>query len=306
MGCFDTIAVVISDITGPTIDSINVTDLDCYGDNDGTAQVFISGGSAPYTNVWKDLAGNTIDSGAVTFVSQLPGGVYTVCVTDLNLCVECGIFVINEPQMIFSQITLSTDASCNGLCDGTALVSISGGTLPYTYMWATTPVQTTAMADSLCAGLNNVFVTDSNSCFDTNSIFINEPAPIAISLGPTDVSCNNLCDGDICINTVTGGTPPYTYSWNTSPVQTTSCIVGLCPATYDLQVTDINGCIEIASYTITEPAPLVPVPSSNPAKCGDANGLGIASAIGGTTPYTFEWFDDLGNPIGQINDTAFN
>jgi hypothetical protein len=121
-------------------------------------------------------------------------------------------------------------------------------------------------------------------------VIIAEPAVLAITLDSTNnVSCNGAADG-AGFTTVTGGTAPYAFAWsNTS--QTTEDVSGLSPGTYDVTVTDINGCSDQTQVVITEPVVLTPsLVSSSDANCFNAtDGEIVATGNGGTTPYAYNW-----------------
>src|SRR5690606_18493140 len=102
---------------------------------------------------------------------------------------------------------------------------------------------------------------------------------------------------------VTGGTTPYTYSWNTNPAQTTATAHNLSAGTYTVTVTDKNGCTNNTSVTIAQPASLVVTASKTDVSChAGNNGTATAAATGGITPYTYSWNT---NPA-QTTATASN
>jgi hypothetical protein len=142
--------------------------------------------------------------------------------------------------------SFGTDAICNGVCDGTATATVTGGVPPFTYFWTPTS-QTTSTITGLCAGSYTCLVTDSN--FDTTStvVVINEPAAIALSMSSTISSGS---DGTATA-VASGGTPPYTYLWDDPGAQTTATATGLAPGVYNVIVTDANGCISTSLVTVS-------------------------------------------------------
>ncbi len=301
--------LTISDVNGcPFIlmfvvqqpDSIQITfsktDVDCFGGNDGTATAIVSGGTAPYTYSW-----NTNPVQTTATATNLLAGTYTVIVTDANNCTATGSVTIIAPPAL--TITMSkTDVDCFGGNDGTATAIVSGGTAPYTYSWNTNPVQTTATATNLEAGTYPVIVTDANNCTATGSVTIIAPPALTISLSKTDVDCFGGNDGIATAN-VSGGTAPYTYSWNTNPVQTTATATNLVAGTYTVIVTDANNCTATGSVTIIAPPALTITLSKTDVDCfGGNDGTATASVSGGTAPYTYSWNT---NPV-QTTATATN
>jgi hypothetical protein len=142
-------------------------------------------------------------------------------------------------QFIISSVT--TNVSCNGGANGSASLTVTGGTPSYSYIWSPGG-QTTASISNLSAGTYTFTVTDANSNDTTASVTITEPQPINISLTPINPSDSNLCDGSIS-SVVSGGTSPYTYVW-LSGGETTTSINGKCAGEYSLQVADLYGCIK--------------------------------------------------------------
>ena len=284
MGCTFTMPIMVTDIAGPNIDTIAFSPLDCNGDNNGTANTVISGGTTPYTYTWFNGGGNIIATGS-TFIFGLTADIYTIMIEDGNQCVSIDTFSITEPPILASAISSYTDATCSGICNGTAMVAVAGGTTPYSYGW--TNGITTSSDSGMCAGIHNVLVTDANGCNNINSLVINEPAPLTIGINATDITCNGMNDGSICL-TPSGGTVPYTYFWIQSG-QTTNCISNLSFGTYDVNVTDNQGCIQSETIPITEPQLLSATATTMASKCGNYNGEATVNPIGGSSPYSYVW-----------------
>src|SRR5690554_2816624 len=243
--------IVFSEPAAGLAVSINATDASCNGGNDGEATANPTGGTAPYTYEW-----NTSPVQTTQTATGLSVGTYTVTITDANGCVTNNSVTIEQP----TNLTLTTshiNVTCNGIDNGEATVNASGRTGPYTYSWNTTPVQTTQTATGLASGTYTVTVTDANGCSGTTDVTITEPDLLVASIAnSTDASCNGEANGEATVS-VTGGTAPYIYSWNTSPVQTSATATGLAAGTYIVTITDANGCSTSESVVIDEPAPLV-------------------------------------------------
>ena len=151
-------------------------------------------------------------------------------------------------SLTLNATTLSTDADCNGSCTGTGTANATGGNTPYSYSWSTAPIQTTQIVTGLCTGNYTVTITDATGTNITATITIAEPPALSSVVTSTNTSYA-VCNGSATVN-VSGGTPGYTYFWNTAPVQTNANISGLCQGSYTCIITDINGCIETKSATI--------------------------------------------------------
>src|SRR5690606_27373577 len=153
----------------------------------------------------------------------------------------------------------STAVTCAGACDGTAGVSVSGGTPGYTYVWTPEPPvgQGTADVSGLCAGPWEVSITDAAGCTIVEQFVIDDALPLDISIDITQATCPGECDG-AAIATVSGGTSPYTYAWSPAPGsgQGSASVAGLCPAAWSLTVTDALGCDSTVIFTIDQPDPI--------------------------------------------------
>ncbi|PZR23562.1 MAG: hypothetical protein DI539_02865 [Flavobacterium psychrophilum] len=290
LGCETQVTATIAEPAAPlaaTADS--QTNILCFGDATGDATVSVTGGTVPYTYSW-----DTTPAQTTATATGLTAGTYTVTITDDNGCTTTQSFTITEPAAPLTATADSqTDVLCYGEATGDATVSVTGGTGAYTYSWDTTPVQTTATATGLTAGTYTVTVTDANACTTTQSFTITEPAaPLAATAGAqTDVLCYGNATGSATVN-VTGGTTAYTYSWDTTPVQTTATATGLTAGTYTVTVTDANGCTTTQSFTITQPAlPLASTggPQVNVLCYGNATGSATVNVTGGTGAYTYSW-----------------
>ncbi|MBN4051238.1 T9SS type A sorting domain-containing protein [bacterium AH-315-M05] len=293
-GCIATGTMVVNNVGAPLISGITITVFECYGDS-STAIVSVSGGTPPYTYLWDDPLVQT-DS----IATGLLAGTYTVTVTGNNGCIATGIVTIGQPPIIAVSVS-GNNVSCNGICDGDATASVIGNTPPYTYLWDDPLNQTTATADSLCAGIYTVSVTDANGCITTSVVTITEPAVLVSFISDsTNANCNGICDGGATV-TVLGGTGAFSYSWNTTPPQSTPTATGMCAGTYSATVTDSNGCITTSGVTLSEPPAITAVPlSSTPDTIGTSVGTAtISSVSGGAPPYNYNW-----TPSGDTGSIA--
>jgi len=286
-------AAALSALTGGS-----QTDVSCRGANNGTATVAPTGGTPGYTYSWAPSGGTNATA------TGLIAGTYTVTVTDANACQTTRSFTIGQPAASLNVLTGGgkTDVSCNGGGNGTATVAPTGGTPSYTYSWDTNPVQTTATATGLSQGTYTVTVTDANGCQANRTFTIGQPAaPLSALTGGshTDVSCNGGANGTATVEP-TGGTPSYTYTWNTSPVQITATATGLSAGTYTVTVTDANACQATRSFTIGQPTILSVTKSKTDALCnGSATGSATVTVSGGNGGYTYLW-----SPSGGTAATA--
>ncbi|MBN4066131.1 SprB repeat-containing protein, partial [Candidatus Amoebophilus asiaticus] len=279
-GCVSSAGVTINEPAAISITTLT-TDVSCNGGSDGIARVTVSGGTPAYNYSW---SGGGTDSVKTALIS----GTYTVTVTDVNSCTALASMTINEPPALVLSMG-KTDVSCNGGNDGTAGVTVSGGTLPYTYSWSSGA--TTANINNLSAGNYTVTVIDANNCNAIDSITVNEPAQlVGTMIDSVNVSCSGGNDGQATVSSI-GGTAPYTYSWSTSPIQTDSTATALTAGTHNLTITDANGCQDTVSVLISAPTSLtaIIVDSTNITCNGGSDGTARVTVFGGSSPYTYSW-----------------
>lgn len=269
-------------LNAPSALSVNAssTQVSCHGGADGAATVSALGGSPGYTYLWSPNAG-----GATTAqITGLTAGNYSVTVTDQNGCFSVAPVAVAEPAAINLTASL-TVPTCFGVPNGTATVQPSGGTPPFTYAWSNG--QQTIAATSLTAGPYAVTVTDANGCSDSLALILTEPAALTLLTNAVPVSCNGGSDGTASA-TPTGGTPPYTFTWNNA--QTTSLIGNLSAGAYTVTVADANGCLKAETVLVSEPAPLqVQLTGTDPQCATSTDGTASAVVSGGNPGYTYAW-----------------
>lgn len=265
--------------------SFNKKDVLCHGNCSGGVRALLSGGTAPYTYTWTP-AGSFPGSNLDTIVN-ICAGVYTVNVRDANGCLLSGTVSIGEPAALTSTIT-SKNVTCNGQCNGSAIINAQGGTTPYFYSYNTTPATPTQTIAGLCVGAYTGIVTDANGCSSSNSFNITEPLPIVVTTTISNPKCNSACNGSV-VTAVTGGNSGYTYNWipNGGPVPNPT---GLCAGNYTVIVTDDSLCTGQALVTLVDPPILISnITFTNPSCNTACNGVMTANPIGGTAPFSYSW-----------------
>lgn len=290
-GCSNTFNVLISNPNGPSL-SMSADSVTCFGDCDGSVNVTVTSGTAPFIYQWDDPNLSNLDSAV-----NLCAGLYNVVVQDANGCISVDSITVGTPQQILANIT-STNPTCNGVCDGTATANPTGGIGTYSYAWSNG--QLTPTATNLCAGTHTVIITDQNGCSITDSVTLTEPTSILITASSTNPTCNGDCDAT-ALATASGGSAPYTYSWNTTPVQNNSLATALCAGTYTVTVTDVNGCVDSATVVVTDNPVLITSTNTTPPTCnGNCDGTATTTPNGGAAPYSYSWSN------GQTTATAIN
>jgi len=241
-GCSNFLAATVSDTNGPSLTVNSVTDILCNGASTGAISVSASGGLAPYQYMWSNSA-------TTSNINSLPAGPYQVTVTDANGCQVLQSVTITQPAAL-SLSGSTTQAGCS-LNNGSASVSVSGGATPYAYSWNTGA--TTTNITGVGAGSYSVTVTDHNGCSNTDVISVsNASGPVVSIDSMSNVSCTTGTLGYLSVS-VTGGSAPYAYAWNTSA--TTSSISGLSAGSYAVTVTDADGCAGNTNTTIGQSLP---------------------------------------------------
>ncbi|HVA99114.1 MAG TPA: hypothetical protein VNG53_09480, partial [Bacteroidia bacterium] len=217
------------------------TNVSCNGNNTGVANVSATGGTPSYTYSWSPSGGTSATA------SGLVAGTYSCTITDSKGCSKIETITITQPSVLTASVT-QTNVSCNGNNDGSANVSASGGTAAYTYSWSPSG-GTSATASGLVAGTYSCTITDSKGCSKVKSVTITQPSVLVSTTSSTNESGSGMHDGTATANP-TGGTTPYTYSWNTTPPQTTQTATGLSGGVYSCTVTDSNGCNVVKTDTV--------------------------------------------------------
>lgn len=289
----------IAVVDPPTIEAVfsNIMDTSCPDDAtcDGQATItatYSDGSPGDFIFTW--ASGEMTSGGMISTAVQLCEGLQTVNVND-----GCGAnieFEIGAPEEISATVTPS-QISCNGLADGSVTLTPAGGTSPYNVFWVETG-ETDFTIDGLSAGQYTAVITDNNSCTFSQFVNITEPDPLVLNIDPVNstdqVTCAGDMDGVITV-IATGGNPdpntPFLYTWNDG--NTGASNTGLGAGTYNVTVTDINNCMDMASFSIAEPDPLVfTLDTIVPPLCfGDPTLISIDTVFGGANnpfeEYTF-------------------
>ncbi|MBL7891971.1 MAG: hypothetical protein JNL63_05035, partial [Bacteroidia bacterium] len=186
---------------------------------------------------------------------------------------------------------------------GSVSVSISGGTAPYNVQWSTTPAQTGTTISGLNIGTYTAIVTDANGCVEIKNVTVAGKGAITLAANKTDVTTCGATNGTASV-TASNGSGAYTYLWSPGG-KTTSSISGLAPGTYEVKVSDANGCPSVSTVTIS-PATTINVSATptNVSCATSVNGSALAAATGGVAPYAYTWNTSpqfIGNPATGLS-----
>lgn len=289
-------------VTSPGLvvqDSIDLRLPGCPGQNDGQIAVFVSGGTPPYSYRWSTNPDNP------TTINPLPAlaaGTYSVTVTDANNCTPLVIdnIVLNDPPTITVSLTVLAPVSCPDdlTCDGRVLAEASysdGTTGTFDFVWSSGETEL-GMASStgtqLCRGPQTLTVSD-GTCGITVDVDVPSPDDFAVTADVANISCFGETDGTIMLAT-TGGTAPYDYLWDDGPSGSDRANLGA--ATYQVVITDANGCNITQTVPIAEPDELVlnineDLSTPTISCAGENDGVIVVEEVGGnglgTSPFTW-------------------
>ncbi len=245
--CKESKTTTVNNSNGPLIVLENKTDVKCKGEKTGAVSVSVSGGSAPYTYNWQPIGATTATA------NNLAAGDYTLTVTDAGNCVQTFTISINEASAL--ELTISSVTATCGTANGSALVSASGGTIPYTYQWLPSG-GTTAAAGNLSAGNYTVNVTDAQLCSKTETVTVaGVPAPKADLEADVYSGCAPLCVKFNDKSSAVVGDVVTSWTWNFGDnTQATSqnpqhCFTSSGQYQVSLSITSSKGCVSTANMT---------------------------------------------------------
>jgi gliding motility-associated-like protein len=242
-GCVSasTSVTLIAPANAPTLTTLTEVDVTCFGENDGTASVQVSGGTGPYTYTWSP-SGGTSDQ-----ASGLTAGNYIVTVSDDNDCTASTTVTIGSPGAIDVNGS-AVNVNCTTSTGGTITLNPNGGTAPYTYNW-TPNGETSSGISGLSVGSYTVNVTDDNGCSSSETFTIGTTGSLGVTVTP---ATSEISLGESVALSASGGSD---LSWSPSgSLDCSDCpIVNATPTsttTYTVTATDENGCTGSASATV--------------------------------------------------------
>lgn len=295
VGATTTVSVTITQPPTSVTATSSATPVNCSVGY-GTASVTASGGNPGYTYSWAP-SGGTASTATVTVA-----GNYTCTITDANGCTTTTVVTVPPGSPPTATLQSQGNNTCFGGNSGTATVTASGGTGPYTYSWSPSGGNA-ATATGLASGTYTVTVTDATGCPGTVIVTITSPPQVT---GTTTFSPSS-CSGNTGSATVTpsGGTPGYTYSWAPSG-GTAATATNLAPGAYTITITDANGCTGTANVTVgTSSGPTATLQSSTNVLCnGASTGTASVSVTGGNPGYTYSWAPSGGTSAGATGLAA--
>jgi hypothetical protein len=269
-----------------------VTDPSSCGGTDGSIQTNVTSGLSPYTYLWTTSA-------VTPDISGLAAGPYLVTVTDVNGCSANGTFGLSDPGAAPVTLSSSEDPT-NVICEGESVTFTASGSQNYNFfvdaltVGSTNPYTTTTLTDGQSIAVTG---TDANGCTATGNIVIMTVNPGPIITLQSNVPNETICVGQDISFFASGGVSYefFVNSVSQGPAGPTSLFIGSNLQDGDVVTvigTDANGCdVQSASLTVTVNASPVAIIASqqDPSECGATDGVLVADATGGTTPYSFQW-----------------
>ncbi|NVN93685.1 MAG: SprB repeat-containing protein, partial [Bacteroidetes bacterium] len=280
-GCISTLPLTISEpatalniITASTV----LTHPSCHGGTTGNIDITVVGGTTPYAYVWSNGT-NAQDA------STLSAGTYTVTVTDANGCTTAESYTLTEPSTAVSLTSeILANTTCNASVGQVKLISSDHSTITLNSVTDTSGATFTG----LLAGYYTA--TTNGTCPATTSFnIVNTNSTLAATVSFNDIRCN----GGTTTATIeaTGGALPYSFVLNGGIAQGDGTFTNLGVGSYNVLITDNNGCSYYIAFVVHQPTLLVAdiINSTNNSCNGSANGKATVNVTGGTTPYTYLW-----------------
>jgi len=293
-GCSETAEFQLTEPDALELDQV-LTTPKCHGSTDGKIVISATGGTPQYQFLWSNEA-------ASATLENLPAGAYSLTLTDAAGCSETAELQLTEPDALELGEAL-TNPKCHGSTDGKIVISATGGTPQYQFLWSNGAASATL--ENLPAGAYSLTLTDAAGCSETAEFQLTEPDAIELDQILTNPKCHGSTDGKIVISAA-GGTPQYQFLWSNGA---TSAALGNLPAgAYSLTLTDAAGCSETAEFQLTEPDALELGEALTTPKChGTTDGKIVVSATGGTPQYQFLWSNGATSAtLGNLSAGAYS
>lgn len=263
----------------------------CFNSADGQQVFTWSGGTGDVDWSMEDDGEYEMEGNPSNLVlTEVTPGEYTMYAADVNGCTASIDYVVTGGPQINIEAAI-TSPSCPSNADGSFVVTATGGTGVIAYdLGCTGEYSTENTMIDLAAGVYTVCVQDAAGCNAAADIVVEDPAELSVDFDVTQISCFESADGVIIVN-ASGGAGDYDYSLDGETYTDSNIFENLEAGTYDMYVTDANGCLiqVIQSLVIVEPTPVTVIVDEVGGDGGNGTGFISVSADGGTAPYSFSW-----------------
>ncbi|MEZ4878244.1 MAG: PKD-like domain-containing protein [Flavobacterium sp.] len=247
LGCVKSESIIIPEAPIFTVNPI-VSNISCFGANDGSINLNLTGGIPTVTLTWSDA------STAGLIRNNLPPGTYTATISDGTPCYITRTFTIVEPQQLVVSANTTNPLDCNDPNTGAIDLIVAGGTPTYNYSWSNGA--TSEDLTNINAGNYQVTVTDNNGCAVTSQFALIRPAPITINITTqTDFNCTTHQVIQNFVAQASGGVPPFQYQWSSGNVSgpNSNTMNSDTNGVVILTVTDNIGCTATYSVDVNNP-----------------------------------------------------
>lgn len=215
--------------------------------------------------------------GTTSVFDSLCAGTYIVSVVDSIGCSSTDTITVVNNSNLTVDAFFSTDVICGAPCSGTANVSVSGGTLPYTYIW--NGVNGTSSNSNLCEGSQVLTIQDNGGCILDTIFVINPDTSVVIqNIVVTDATCGQ-CNGSLEIIAL-GATE---YSIDGSTWQTSNVFTNLCASNYFVYARDSAGCLVNVTVAVADVSTISATVSNDSAICPNTCVQLVASGLSSYT-----------------------
>ena len=293
-GCVQDTSIVVQDEDQLIAYIASKVNVDCNGNSTGGASGYATGYTGNLSYKWMNASAVTVGTGSS--ISGLAAGNYTLEITDDGTLQTSAVSLkITEPAVLNSTAT-PTHVKCFGKPTGSVNLTVSGGTLPFSYQWDNGA--TTEDLTKVSEGTYAVTVTDNNGCTTGTSATINQPTAIAVN---TNIDQPIFCYGETGIITASadGGTGTKSFLWNDPGKQNTATATLLPARLYTVTATDENGCTSTTDITLTQPDPIKFDASLTHVCYNGNNGIILLTVSGGTPAFDFVWSTTDGSGISD-------
>jgi len=273
------------------LDMVFKTPISCYGDNNASIQINLNGGVPPYQFNWDNfLTGD--------FQDNLSAGDYTITITDANFCQKT--VKVNIPEADLFVITPDIKhVTCHGSNNGRIALNFEGGKEPITFGWSDNP-NAGSTRNNIGPGTYTVEISEGEGCVISKTFTIVEPMPLTLTASISSVFDCNIDNGGAIDLAVTGGVPPYKYSWSNGVK--TKDLSKIPAGNYLVTVTDSVGCSQSVQYTVNRPPSINidVIPKIEYCNTDSITAIYTAVLTGGVPPYQLTW--SMGKLSGKHNE----
>lgn len=272
----------------------NVADVSCFDYADGSVEIGVEKGIAPFNY---SIDGSPMQTSNV--FAGLAVGSYTVLVEDDQQCQDSVTFSIANAAPYTVALSIDATIDCFGEETGGISATINGGSGNTAFFWNESASADNASLTNLGAAEYRVQAVDEAGCIASDTINLTQPDSLDVQLQVTSISCSGESDGQLEA-VVTGGNGNYAFLWDDN--SRTNMVSNLGAGEYCVTVTDDSGCQKIACANLAAPVAIfIDSSTSTPVSCfGGSNGSATVMASGGTGALSYVWNDSL----SQISNQA--